>query len=101
MPATSETIGPIVRWRFIDTFDWIVGTDAVSAVSAPVIWISRHRMLDARRNVICTSTHIGRSLVHEPTRSKYCQKIRFWSRNNSEKPGFSKEASAGRVSAAQ
>lgn len=28
-------------------------------------------MLDPRRNVICASAHIGRSLVHQPTRSKY------------------------------
>jgi hypothetical protein len=60
---------------------------------APVIWVSRGRILDARRIVICTSAHIGRSLVHTLTGGKYCQKIKFWLRNNSDKPGLSNEAS--------
>jgi hypothetical protein len=51
-------------------------------------------MLDARRNVICTSAHIGRSLVHTLTGGKYCQKIKFRLRNNSDTPGLSDEASA-------
>jgi hypothetical protein len=44
--------------------------------------------------VVCTSAHTGRSLVHTLTGGKYCQKIKFWLRNNSDKPGRSNEASA-------
>jgi len=44
-------------------------------------------MLDARRNLICTSAHIGKSLVHAPTGGKYGHKIKFQLRNNSDKRG--------------
>jgi hypothetical protein len=50
-------------------------------------------MLDARRNLICTSAHIGKSLVHTLTGGKCGQKIKLL-RNNSDKPGFSNEAAA-------
>ena len=44
--------------------------------------------------MVCTSAHTGRSLVHTLTGGKYCQKIKFGLRNNSDKPGRSNEASA-------
>ena len=67
---------------------------AVSVVPVTVIWLSRDRMLDARRNVICTPAHIGKSLVHTLLGGQALPEAQVRAAGNSDKPDISNEASA-------